>query len=137
LVRRLLLIPGVLALMLTTLTAGCGNVKTETSSTTEYEEEFAGTVNPGAGEMHVFTVSQKGTITAHFSAIGDDGTRILGLAIGNYSGNACQIAVANDASAQDVYLAATVSASGTLCARAYDSQAVPDATTYTLTVKHP
>ena len=134
---RRLLIPGVMAVALATLAAGCGNVQTETSATTSYTETFTGIVNPGGGALHTFTVTQAGSITASLTTIGDDNTRILGLALGNWSGNACQIAVADDTAPQNLVLTAKVSAAGTLCARVYDSQAVPDATSYVLSVTHP
>ena len=64
-------------------------------------------------------------------------TVFVGLALGNYSNNSCQLAAANDVAFVNLPLVASVSAAGTICARVYDSQAVPDSTAYTLSVVHP
>ena len=118
--------------------SGCGSVTSlETTPSGTVTETFSATLNPGGGTSHVFVVSAKGTITATMTAIGDDNTRVVGLGLGNWLGNACQLAVANDNAVVNLAMTSTVSAAGTLCARVYDSKGVPDATTYTLTVVHP
>jgi hypothetical protein len=119
--------------------AGCGGDLTslESSPSGTVTESFASTLNPGGGTTHVFVVSGKGTISAQLTAVGDDNTRVVGLALGNWNNNACQLAVANDNAVVSLPLAATVSAAGSLCARVYDSKGVPDATSYTLEVVHP
>lgn len=131
-----------LGLALSTLAfvaAGCGNDLTnlETSPSGTVTETFTGTLNPNGGSTHVFVVSGKGTIAAKLTAVGDDNTRIVGLALGNWTNNACQLAAANDNSYVDLTLAATVSAAGNICARIYDSKGVPDATSYTVEIVHP
>jgi hypothetical protein len=100
-------------------------------------ETFSSTLNPGGGTTHVFVVSGKGSIAATLTAVGDDNTRVVGLALGNWNNNACQLSVANDNAIVSLPLAATVSAAGNICARVYDSKGVPDATAYTLEVIHP
>ena len=134
---RRLLIPGVLAVGLAVAAIGCGGVNTETTATTDYTETFTGIVVPAGGNTHTFSVYQKGAIVMTLTSVGDDNTRIIGMALGNYSGNTCQLAVASDFAFLNVPVSATVSAAGTLCVRAYDSQGVPDPTSYTITVKHP
>lgn len=109
----------------------------EVSPSTTTTETFAGTVTPGGGQIHLFTSSNKGSITVTLKSVGDDNSRILGLALGNYSSNACQIAAANDVSIVEYAMGASVSAAGTLCLRVYDSQGIPDATNYTVQVIHP
>lgn len=119
--------------------AGCGGSLTglESGPSITVTETFSSTLNPGGGTTHVFVVSAKGVITATLTAIGDDNTRTVGLALGNWANNACQLAAANDNAVVSFPLGATVSAAGTICARVYDSKGVPDATTYTLEVVHP
>lgn len=137
--RRLLPL-GLSLSLLAVATAGCGGSLTNQEITGPggtVTETFAGTLNPNGGSTHVFTVSGRGTITARLTAVGDDNTRVVGLALGNWNNNACQLAAANDNSYLESALAATVSAAGTICARVYDSKGVPDATSYTLVVVHP
>ena len=119
--------------------AGCGDDLTdlETSPSGTVTETFSSTLNPGGGTTHVFVVSGKGSIAATLTAVGDDNTRVVGLALGNWNNNACQLSVANDNAIVSLPLAATVSAAGNICARVYDSKGVPDATAYTLEVIHP
>jgi hypothetical protein len=125
--------------MLALAAAGCGSSLTSSESgpSVTVTETFESTLNPGGGTTHVFVVSAKGTITAQLTAIGDDNTRTVGLALGNWTNNACQLAAANDNAFVSSPLAASVSAAGNICARVYDSKGVPDATTYTLQVVHP
>ena len=136
--RRLLSL-GLSLSLLALASAGCNDDTTdfETGPSISVTETFTGTINPGGGSTHVFVVSGRGTITARLTAVGDDNTRIVGIALGNWTSNACQLAAANDNSFVDAPLAASVSAAGSICARVYDSKGVPDATTYTLEVLHP
>ena len=136
--RRLLTLG--LSISLTALAAsGCGDslTDTETGPSGTVTESFTGTLTPSGGSTHVFVVSGKGPIQATLTAVGDDNTRIVGLALGNWNNSACQLAVANDNAYASFPLTATVSAAGSICARVYDSKGVPDATAYTLEVIHP
>jgi len=137
-VRRLLTV-GVCVFVLAAVTAGCGGSLTnqEFSPSQTTTETFTGTLTPGGGQTHLFTTLGKGTIAATITAIGDDNTRILGLSLGNWSNNACQVAAANDSAIANFTMAASVTSAGNLCARVYDSRGIPDATNYTLQVVHP
>ena len=136
--RRLLTL-GVVMCALAMATAGCGDSLTsqEFAPSQTVTETFTGTLTPGGGQTHLFTTLGKGTIAATMTAIGDDNTRILGLSLGNWSNNACQIAAANDSAIANFTMAASVTSAGNLCARVYDSRGIPDDTSYTLQVIHP
>ena len=136
--RRLLTL-GLSMSLLALSAAGCGDDLTdlEIGPSGTVTESFSSTLNPGGGTTHVFVVSGKGAIAATLTAVGDDNTRIVGLALGNWTNNACQLSVANDNAVVSVTLGATVSAAGNICARVYDTKGVPDATAYTLEVIHP
>ena len=136
--RRLLTLG--LSITLTALAAaGCGDSLTDTitNPSSTVTESFAGTLNPGGGTTHVFVTSSKGTISATLTAVGDDNTRVVGLALGNWTGASCNLAAANDNAVVSLPLVATVSAAGNICARVYDTKGVPDATAYTLEIVHP
>ena len=121
------------------ITVACGSDLTslETTPSQTVTESFTGTLNPNGGTTHAFVVSGRGAVRATLTAIGDDNTRVLGLALGNWTGTSCNLAATNDYAIVTIPLTASVSAAGQLCARVYDSQGVPDATTYTLEVIHP
>jgi hypothetical protein len=125
--------------VLAVTTAGCGESLTsqEASPSQTVTETFTGTLTPGGGQTHLFVTIGKGVIAATITAIGDDNTRILGMALGNWTSNACQISAANDSAVANYTMAATVTAGGNLCARVYDSRGIPDETAYTLVVIHP
>lgn len=136
---RRLLILGVCVCGLALGTAGCGGSLTsqEVTPSMTTTESFTGTLTPGGGQTHLFVTLSKGIVSATLTAIGEDNTRILGVALGNWSNNACQIAAANDSAIVDYSMVASVTAGGNLCARVYDSRGIPDQTTYTLVVTHP
>jgi len=137
-VRRLLIL-GLSVSAMALAVAGCGDDLTdlETSPSLTVTETFSGTLNPNGGSTHVFVVSGKGPIVATLTAVGTDNTGVVGLALGNWTGIACQLSVANDNTIATVPLTATVSAAGQLCARVYDTKGLAEAAAYTLEVVHP
>ena len=120
-------------------TGACGNDLTSLESTPSQTvtETFTGTLNPNGGTTHPFIATGRGTVLATLTAVGDDNTRIVGLALGNWTGTACNLAAANDNAIATMPLTATVSAAGQLCARVYDTKGLTEATDYPLQVIHP
>jgi hypothetical protein len=100
-------------------------------------ETFAGTLNPSGGSTHAFVVSGKGPVTATLTTVGPDNGLVVGLALGNWTGIACNLAVANDNAIANLPLASTVSAAGQLCVRVYDTKGLAEAAEYTVQVIHP
>ena len=136
--RRLL--PLGLSLSLVALSAGaCGGDLTsnEIGPSGTVTETFAGTLIPNGGNTHAFVASGKGPVTATLTAVGADNTLIVGLALGNWTGVACNLAAANDNAFATLPLGATVSAAGQLCVRVYDTKGLAEATDYTIQVVHP
>jgi hypothetical protein len=138
LVRRLLIL-GLSVSVAALAAAGCGDDLTdlETSPSLTVTETFSGTLNPNGGSTHVFVVSSKGAVKATLASVGSDNTLVVGLALGNWTGIACSMTVANDNTVATVPLTATVSAAGQLCARVYDTKGLAEAAQYTLEVIHP
>ena len=135
--RRLLMLG--LSVSVALAAAGCGDDLTdlETSPSLTVTETVSGTLNPNGGSTHVFVVSGQGAVRATLTSLGPDNTLVVGLALGNWTGIACSLAVANDNSTATVPLTATVSAAGQLCARIYDTKGLAEAAEYTLEVIHP
>ena len=136
---RRLLILGLSVSVTALAAAGCGDDLTdmETSPSLTVTETFSGTLNPNGGSTHVFVVSSKGAVQATLASVGSDNTLVVGLALGNWTGIACSMTVANDNTVATVPLTATVSAAGQLCARVYDTKGLAEAAQYTLEVIHP
>lgn len=136
--RRLFTL-GVSMTVLALAAAGCGDSLTslETSPSGTVTESFSGTLNPSGGATHAFVVSAKGPVTATLTAVGADNSLVVGLALGNWTGMACSLAVANDNAIATLPLQATVSAAGQLCVRVYDTKGLAEAAEYTVQVVHP
>jgi hypothetical protein len=138
LVRRLLAL-GLSISLVALAAAGCGDDLTdlETGPSGTVTETFTGTLNPNGGSTHAFVVSGKGPVSATLTAVGSDNTLVVGLALGNWTGIACNLAAANDNAVATVPLSSTVSAAGQLCVRVYDTKGLAEATEYTVQVIHP
>jgi hypothetical protein len=137
-VRRLLTL-GLSITAVALAASGCGNDLTdlETGPSQTVVETFSGTLNPNGGATHAFVVSGKGPVTATLTSVGSDNTLIVGLALGNWTGVACNLAAANDNAIATIPLGSTVSAAGQLCVRVYDTKGLAEAIAYTLQVVHP
>lgn len=136
--RRLLTL-GLFVSLTVPAATGCGNSLTdlETGPSQTVVESFSGTLNPSGGATHAFVVSGKGPVTATLTSIGSDNTLVVGLALGNWTGFACNLAAANDNAVATIPLGSTVSAAGQLCVRVYDTKGLAEATGYTVQVVHP
>jgi hypothetical protein len=140
-------IPGLLLLALVTGVAGCNdsnNVTTPTTTTTTTTtptttETFNGTLNMNGAQTFPFTAGAAGTVTATLTTVGPDATVAIGLALGSWTGSACQVSIANDPAVQGAPVPGTVTAAAALCARVYDTGKVTAAqpVTFTVTVTHP
>jgi hypothetical protein len=138
-VRRLLSL-GLCVSLVALGTVACGGsdlTDLETSPSQTITESFTGTLNPNGGTTHAFIATGKGAVVATLTAVGGDNTAVVGLALGNWTGSACNLSAANDNAIATIPLAATVTAAGQLCARVYDTKGLAEATAYTLQVIHP
>jgi hypothetical protein len=128
-----------LALAAILVLAGCGddsNSNTPTGPTpVAVTETFSGTLNPNGGITHPFAVQQTGTVSATLSAVSPEGT-IIGLSLGTWNGQTCQIILANDKAAQGNSVVGSATSTGTFCARVYDVGQLPGLTDYELSVTH-
>jgi hypothetical protein len=138
-VRRLLHL-GLSISLVALAAAGCGDDLTDlevSGPSITVTETFSGTLNPSGGSTHAFVVTGKGPVTATLTAVGADNALVVGLALGNWTGIACSLAVANDNAIANLPLGSTVSAAGQLCVRVYDTKGLSEAAEYTVQVIHP
>lgn len=100
---------------------------------------FSGAINRNGAQTHTFSSGASGTLTATLVTLGPDASLIVGLSLGTWNGNACQIVLAKDNATQGSILTGGVSALGNLCVRIYDVGNVPAAqqVTYEIQVIHP
>lgn len=136
--RRLTLLGLVLAM------AACGDDNLPTGPTPTGPPptttvNFTGTLNQNGAATHTFTSSASGTLTATLTALGPDSTQVIGLSLGTWNGNVCQIVLAKDNATQGSIVTGGVSAFGNLCVRIYDVGTITAAqpVTYEIQVIHP
>jgi hypothetical protein len=135
--RRLILAPVLVAAM---SAAACGDDDTTTAPPTEtpvsVSETFSGAVTVNGAFTHPFTVTRAGSVTAQITALSPDDTVTLGLALGTWSGIACQVIIANDTAKLSAAVLGTATAPGSLCVRVYDVGGLTTATNYDVKVEH-
>jgi hypothetical protein len=134
-------------LLLAPLAAACGD-DTPTNPTsptqpTTITEQFGsdGTpekppLNPNGGRTHPFIVQQAGTVSARLTALSPDETVTVGLSLGTWNGQVCQILLANDAALLNATVTGTAQQTGQFCVRIYDVGRLTAPTNYSIDVTH-
>lgn len=112
------------ALLLLTLTlVACGDDEappTAPTPPTQITETVEGRVTPFGGQTYVFTVTRAGQITARITALSPDADAIVGLSLGTWTPNACQILLANDNAQLNTTLVGSATTIGNFCLRVHD-----------------
>ena len=133
------LFPTILTLAATLVLAGCGDDSTTNTPTgptpVAVTETFSGTLNPNGGITHSFVVQQAGNVTATLTIVTPEGMTI-GLSLGTWNGQACQIILANDNAVQGNTVVGSATSTGSFCARVYDVGKLTGLTDYELSVTH-
>ncbi len=112
-------------------------VPTAPTPTVPITEVFQGTLTINGGVTHPFNSTASGTVQATLTALGPDSTVLVGLSLGAWNGNACQIILAKDDATQSSTITGTASSAGGLCVRIYDVGKLAEAATYEVQVTHP
>lgn len=104
-----------------------------------FTEVFNGTLTPNGASSHSFIAQGSGTVSVSLTTVAPDSTLPIGIALGTWTGTACQIVIANDRALQGTVLNGAVGSAGSLCVRAYDigTVAADAPVTYEFTVVHP
>jgi hypothetical protein len=130
-----------LVVFLATAIAGCGDDLTSrpptTPTTPSVTETFTGTLTRNGGATHPFVGSSSGTVTATLTTVAPDASVIVGLSVGTWNGNACQVVIAKDNAVQGSVVVASASSAGNLCVRIYDTGHMVNPVSYLITVVHP
>jgi hypothetical protein len=128
-------------LLLAPLAAACGSddvTDTPTAPTpVAVTEQFNGTLTPNGGRTHEFTVQQAGTVNVRLSSLTPDDTVVIGLSLGTWNGQVCQVILPNDKATLNTTVTGTAQNTGLFCARVYDAAGTLTASTdYTIDVTH-
>jgi hypothetical protein len=122
------------------LSAACGGSTTTTPTPVTpvtVTDTFAGTLNANGAFSYQFTTAASGTVTATIATLAPNSTLIVGIALGTFSQNACQIVLSKDSATQSSFIVGQASQANTYCVRIYDVGNVVDPATYELQVNHP
>lgn len=100
-------------------------------------DTFAGTLTSNGAASYAFTTAASGTVTATLATLAPNTTLVVGMALGTWNGNACQIVLSKDSATQFSFIVGQASAANTYCVRIFDVGNVTDPATYELQVNHP
>ena len=137
-ISHYLIVPVLFALT----SAACGDnlsttTPTDTTSTTA-TETFSGAISRNGAATHTFTTARSGSVTATLSALNPDNTLTIGLSLGTWNGESCQVVIARDSTVVGNSIVGTASAAATFCVRVYDASAsITEQTSYDVQVVHP
>lgn len=130
-----------LVVFLALAVSACGDSLGRTTPTTPtpvtLTDTFTGALNRNGGITHAFVVSSSGTVTTTLRSVAPDNTIVVGLSLGTWNGNACQVVLAKDNAVQGSNVVGSASQSGNLCVRIYDVGNIVDPITYQIDVVHP
>ena len=129
----------ILTLASVLLLGACGddsdNLNQNAPTPISVTETFSGTLNPNGGATSTFVVQQIGNVTATLTTLSPEGT-IIGLSLGTWNGQACQVILANDNAAQGNSVIGAATSPGTFCARVYDVGKLISLADYEISVTH-
>jgi hypothetical protein len=94
------------------------------------------TVTPFGGRTHTFDVQQAGSVIARLTALEAGDTVAVGLSLGTWNGQACQIILRNDAALLNATVSGTAQQTGRFCVSIYDVGNLTAPSTYTIEVTH-
>ena len=103
-------------------------------------DTFTGEVTQNGAKIHTFSTVSSGTVSVTLKQVAPDSSLVIGLALGNWSANSCQVVFDNAAATQGFTFlpAPTMSGIGDLCVRVYDVGNIgTTAASYTVEVVHP
>ena len=133
-----------LALALAVTAVACSNsnstTTTTTAPTTTTSNEYTGTLTQNGAATYPFAVLASGRIAATIVSLSPDSTVLVGFGIGVWDGAACDASpgIWQDKATQGSSVIGTVTQSGSLCVRIYDSQGtLTEPTDYDIQVTHP
>ena len=127
-------------LLLAPLAAGCGDDNEsnlpDAPTPVSVTETFAGNLNPNGGRTHPFNVLQAGAVSVKLTALSPDDTLTVGLSLGTWNGQVCQIILRNDAALLNATVIGTAQQTGQFCASIYDVGQLTAATDYSIDITH-
>jgi hypothetical protein len=97
----------------------------------------SGSVTPNGAFTHPFNTFSFGTVQVTLLALEPEPDGPIGLALGTWSGQACQVVLANDQAVVGVVITGSVGSIGSLCVRVYDVGTLSGPTEFQIQIVHP
>ncbi len=98
-------------------------------------EVYADALSSNGAKTYPFVAQAGGTVTVTLTSI--EPAVAVGLSLGTWNGQSCQIIIANDKAVTGTIVVGTASTIGNLCARVYDIGEVTGTASYQISVLHP
>ncbi len=102
-----------------------------------------GSVTPNGAFTHPFNTNSFGSVQVTLVSLEAEGGGdseepvVIGLALGTWSGQACQVVLANDRATQGVIITGNVGSVGSLCVRVYDVGTLSGTASFQVQIVHP
>src|SRR5262245_3292457 len=134
---------GALIVLLTFAAAGCSDdIQTEptTPPTIITEPPFVGTITTNGAITNPFTATTFGAVVVTLVALdpNPDATVRVGLSLGTWNGQACQMILSNDNAGVGAVITGQISSAAALCARIYDARgSLTEPTAFEIRITHP
>jgi hypothetical protein len=138
--RRLAVVSAVALMALGTNACDSGDDTTPTTPTVptpNVTETFAGSINVNGAATFTFATTTGGTLNASLRSLTPVSTVQVSLALGRWSGQACEVTLINDRTSQGGSITGNVSGAGTLCVRISDIGQLTQQAGFEIVVVHP
>lgn len=99
-------------------------------------DTFSGSLNQNGAATHPFLVGSSGAINTTLTTVGPDSAVVVGMSLGTWNGNACQIVLAKDNAVQGSTVLGAATSAGNFCVRIYDVGNLTGPITYQIDVQH-
>jgi hypothetical protein len=136
---------GALIVLLAFAAAGCSddNFPTDpgtTPPTIITEPPFVGTITPNGAITQPFTATSFGAVVVTLIALdpNPDNTVRVGLSLGTWNGQACQMILSNDNAGTGTVITGQITSAAALCARIYDAMgSLTEPVAFEIRITHP
>ena len=115
-----------------------GNLPTTPTPPSLTTENFEGTVTVNGAITHPFLVTAPSTLTATLVSLADGTEGVtIGMSLGTWNGEYCQIVLANDTAIQGKFIVGVAQTAGAFCLRVADATGqLTKPAPYQITVTH-
>lgn len=119
--------------------AGCDDTVTTGPSavvSVAVTDTFSGTLSRNGAATYPFSTNA-GSVTATITVLSPDSTVVVGVSMGVWNGNSCEVILSRDNATQGTSVVGSATAPGNLCVRIHDIGTLVQPSAYQIDVTHP